>query len=52
MEKNYEQMAYNDAGHFEHDDLISLIANLYERLDQLGALEIDFVNNQKHEWQL
>ena len=52
MEKNYEQIAYNDAGDLEHDDVIILIANLYERLDQLGALEIDLVNNQKHGWQL
>ena len=41
MEKNYLQLAYWHAGDLEYDDLISLISNLYERLDKLGDLEVD-----------
>jgi|LULJ01.1.fsa_nt_gb hypothetical protein len=37
--KNYMELAYEDAGELEHDDLMLLIADLYRRLDALDALE-------------
>ena len=42
--KNYLELATRDAGDFEHSDLLLLIANLYERLDKLKALETEQYN--------
>tara|TARA_R110002049_G_scaffold127233_1_gene283877 strand:+ start:457 stop:702 length:246 start_codon:yes stop_codon:yes gene_type:complete len=44
MKKNYLELATRDAGDFEHSDLLLLIANLYERLDKLNALETEQSN--------
>jgi len=45
--KNYLELATKDAGNLEHSDLLLLIANLYERLDKLNALEDKLVNSEK-----
>ena len=42
--KNYLELATQDAGDFEHSDLLLLIASLYERLDKLNALETEDPN--------
>jgi len=42
--KKYLELATRDAGDFEHDDLLLLIASLYERLDKLNALETEESN--------
>ena len=44
MSKKYLELATRDAGDFEHDDLLLLIASLYERLDKLNALETEESN--------
>jgi len=44
INKNYLELATKDAGDFEHSDLLLLIANLYERLDKLNALEAEESN--------
>ena len=42
--KKYLELATRYAGDFEHDDLLLLIASLYERLDKLNALETEESN--------
>jgi hypothetical protein len=39
MDKNYIELALQDASELDHKDLMLLIANLYKRLDALDALE-------------
>jgi hypothetical protein len=39
MDKNYLELALQDAGELDHKDLMLLIADLYKRLDALDALE-------------